>query len=310
MSHNGLSATGIIGSESPADLCSVQGGARAIFDCAVAVDVGAQYEESGGEVIGLLWDPTSSDWNNASWVQNRLQLTYTETPGGPMQPPLLTFDFQDNDPVINPPSWDPQGGFEASLQATTQNGRSVWSLVFKSGSSDPPQDAGSAPATGPDSVYPYWMQAIEDAAAASINGVLQIDSPAVNTTKNLIGMQGVRAQAAASGLLQDVRRSCPIWGVQCPDDDRRAAHPALAAPRIGITLARSCSGIPKEHRPSENRLSPVAFGWVGCLQPDRGSCCPSHRRGRSGRDRPPPRDVSRTECADCVHAGGAEQSGP
>jgi hypothetical protein len=213
MSHNGLGATGIIGSGSPVDLCSVKGGASAIFDCAVAVDVGAGYETSGGEITGLKWDPTSSDWKNAAWVQDRLRLKYTVTTqtGGP---PLFTFDFQDNEtPVINPPSWDPQeGDFEASLQPTTQNGQNVWSLVFRS-SDPPPQDAGSpgsAPATGPDSVYPYWLQAIEDIAAATINGVLQIDGPVGEPNSQLIGMQGICAQAAASGYYRTSAEAVPF----------------------------------------------------------------------------------------------------
>ncbi len=204
MIHNGLGATGVIGSGSPADLCSVEASATAIFVCDVALNTGASYQSSGGQIQGLQWDPNAPVWTNANWVKNRLQLAYTVTTQH-MAPPTLTFDFQDNETQALP--WDPDD-FDSSLSfLTTQNG---WSLSFRSDVA-PPQDSGSPgslPATGPDSVYPYWMQAIEDSAAGSINGVLQIDDVAPKGT--LVGMQGVRAQAAASGYYRTSADAVPF----------------------------------------------------------------------------------------------------
>ncbi|MEV6874539.1 hypothetical protein [Amycolatopsis sp. NPDC051128] len=192
-SHDGRGGHGNIG---PAhDLCSVTAGARAQFICDVALNCGASYETSGGSVVGLIWDPSCAAWNSASWVAERLQLTYTVTPEGPIAPPTFTFDFQDN--VTQAIPWDPTlGSFEAALQLGQQNGTLVWQLSFKS--YIPPQDdTGPNPATGPDTVYPYWLQAVEDSAAATINGVLEIDNVAPNGT--LVGMRGVRANPAATG---------------------------------------------------------------------------------------------------------------
>lgn len=202
-SHDGSGGHGNIG---PAhDLCSVTAGARAQFICDVALDCGASYETSGGSVVGLTWDPSSSAWKSASWIANRLQLTYTVTPDGPIAPPTFTFDFQDN--VTQAIPWDPAlGSFAAALQLGQQHGTTVWQLSFKS-SIPPVADTGNPP-TGPDTVYPWWLQAVEDSAAATINGVLEIDNVAPNGT--LVGMRGVRSIPAAAGYYQASAQAAPF----------------------------------------------------------------------------------------------------
>jgi hypothetical protein len=204
LSHGGLGGHGNIG---PAhDFCSVTAGAVAQFNCDVALDCGATYETSGGSVIGMLWDPTCAAWNSADWNTNRLQLTYTVTPGGPMQPPTFTFDFQDNATQAIP--WDPGiGTFGAALDLGTQHGEMVWQLSFKS-SIPPDPDLGPHQPTGPDTVYPYWLEAVEDSAAASINGVLEIDNVAPSGT--LVGMRGVRANPAVTGYYQAAADAAPF----------------------------------------------------------------------------------------------------
>ena len=202
--RQGRSITGNIGAEHTS--CSVQGGARAQFNCAVALDCGVSYDTSGGKVIGLLWNPSSAAWQNARWVQNRLLLTYTVTNGSPIEPPSFTFEFEDLETGAIP--WDPgMGSFAASMQLGMNNGKMVWDLTFKS-SIEPPDDDGTTKPTGPDSVYPYWLSAIEDAAAATINGAMEIDQTAPNGT--LIGMQGVRSNGMIKGYYRTSADAAPF----------------------------------------------------------------------------------------------------
>jgi hypothetical protein len=200
--HDGRGAVGTIGPEhSP---CSVTAGARAQFLCSVALNSGATYETSGGAVVGFAWDPSSAAWKSAKWVKDRLLLTYTVTQGGPMEPPTFTFEFADQETGAIP--WDPtMGAFSASLQLGQQAGRMVWNLTFRSSIPPAPDDG---PSTGPDSVYPYWMQAVEDAAAMQMNGVLQIDGNAPGGT--LVGLQGVRNVSLATGYYRTSVKAAPF----------------------------------------------------------------------------------------------------
>lgn len=203
VSHDGLGAYGNIGVGH--DPCSVAAGARAVFDCDVALNTGATHESSGGTGIGFEWDPTSQAWKSANWVKNRLRLTYTYTPGGNMGPGTSTFEFDDNETQSVP--WNPTTGFTASLSPGDQNGSMVWNLTFELRGGDPDSDEGDPP-TGPDSVYPYLMQAVEDAAVENINGVLQIDAP--DSTGKLVGMQGVRATPGAAGYFRTAPEKAPF----------------------------------------------------------------------------------------------------
>jgi hypothetical protein len=203
VSHDDLGARGVIGSSiSP---CSVTAGACAQFLCAVALDCGATYETSGTGVTGLCWDPSSPAWTSATWIQERLLLTYTVMQGSAFEPPTFTFRFSDEETQALP--WDALSGFGASIAVGEQVGKTVWNLTFKS-DIEPPDDDGPNPSTGPTTVYPFWLQAVEDAAAAVINGVLEIDATAPQ--KTLVGMQGIRASAAVAGYYHTTQTSAPF----------------------------------------------------------------------------------------------------
>ncbi|HYC92025.1 MAG TPA: hypothetical protein VEO54_22625 [Thermoanaerobaculia bacterium] len=203
LTHQDLGATGNIGVAH--DPVSVMAASTAHFLCDVALNTGATYLTSSEKIIGLTWDPASIPWKRADWIRQRLLLSYTVTPGGPMEPPAFTFEFADQQTQAIP--WAPvAGSFSASLALGEQSGQMVWDLTFLS-SGNPARDKGK-PATGPDTVYPYWMQAVEDAAAATINGVLQIDAPAPHG--NLVGMQGERVQATASGFFRTSADAAPF----------------------------------------------------------------------------------------------------
>ncbi|WP_438000325.1 hypothetical protein WMF26_11345 [Sorangium sp. So ce185] len=184
---------------------SVTGGAQAQFRCAVAEKCGATYITDGDKVVGFHWDPSSAAWKNAAWVQDRLLLTYTVTQESPILPPSFTFEFADDETGDLP--WDPVvGSFLASLKlGVDPQGRMIWNLVFKS-EIDPPQDSG--PSTGPKSVYPYWLQAIEDASASTIDGAMEINN--IAPKGQLIGVQGARVLPSVSGYYQTAGDKAPF----------------------------------------------------------------------------------------------------
>ncbi|MBZ9751539.1 Ig domain-containing protein [Deinococcus sp. HMF7604] len=195
--------TGVIG---PVDApINVDASSTANFLCDMALNTGATYETSGGTVVGFNWDPTSPAWVNAGWVKGRLNLSYTVTTGGPFQPPTITFTFTDNQTEDVP--WSPGlGTFASTLQLGNRHGLTVWDLTFKS--NVPPQDDQGEPFTGPDSVYPYWMQVVEDAAASALDGVMMIDNLAPQGT--LVGMRGVRQNARITGYYQAAEGQAPF----------------------------------------------------------------------------------------------------
>ncbi len=203
LAHQGRGAVGMIGNSG--NPISVTGGSRAQFLCSVAKDCGATYETSGGKAVKLLWDTNSSAWKNANWVKNRLLMTYSVTQDSPLQPPNFTFEFEDKETEDIP--WDPTlSSFQASLQlGLNPQSQMIWNLVFKS-EIDPPKDTGKA--TGPDSVYPYWLQAVEDASASNINGVLEIDD--VAPAGVLVGMQGTRVLPSVAGYYQTSPEKAPF----------------------------------------------------------------------------------------------------
>lgn len=200
LSHDGNGGHGNIGPAT--DIASVTAGARAQFTCDVALNCGASYISSGGSINGLAWDTTSAAWTGANWIAGRLLLTYTVTPGGPIDPPTFTFEYQDNETGDIP--WDPDV-FNADLKLDEQNGALVWRLTFKSLG---PPTADRGPHTGPDSVYPLWLEAVEDSGAATINGVLEIDKAAPSGT--LVGIRGVRATPLATGYYQTSAQAAPF----------------------------------------------------------------------------------------------------
>lgn len=200
----GRGAVGMIGDGLHA--VSVTAGARAQFLCSVALNCGAAYVTQGGSVVGFNWDTNSAEWKNAQWIAQRLKLSYTVTQSSPIMPPTFTFEFEDKQTAAIP--WDPSlGQFSANLSLGEQGSQMVWNLVFKS-SIPPAQDKGLHPATGPDTVYPYWLQAVEDAAASVINGVMEIDNVAPKGT--LVGIQGARCLPMVAGYYQVGRDNMPF----------------------------------------------------------------------------------------------------
>jgi hypothetical protein len=200
--HDGRGCTGNIGPVY--DHCSVKGAATASYLCDVALDTGATYVSSGNKILGMKWDAESDKWKSASWVNKRLLLSYTVSGGGPVDPPSMTFGYEDLQTDALP--WDPaQGTYASLLTLGLYNGSMVWELEFKS-QMEPDADNGTS--TGPDSVYPYWLQAREDASADNINGVLVIDDFAPNG--KLVGFQGVLASKLTTGYYQANTASAPF----------------------------------------------------------------------------------------------------
>ncbi|ETW99958.1 MAG: hypothetical protein ETSY1_13080 [Candidatus Entotheonella factor] len=201
--HDGTGAVGVVGSGM--DLASISAGIRARFSCDVALNCGAKYVTSGSAVTDITWAPTSDQWKNAHWQTNRLLLSYTYHPGSGFQPPTFTFDFQDQ--ITDGIPWDPtQGAFEAALQLGTRSSQTVWDLTFKS-VIPPPLDPGS-PSGGPDTVFPQWLKAVEDAAASRIDGAFVIDGEPPHGT--LVGLQGQRASGMIVGYYQTAKSASPF----------------------------------------------------------------------------------------------------
>ncbi len=223
LSHDRLGAYGNIG---PADEhVSVRASARAQFSCDVALNCGASYETSGGARTGMVWDPASVAWKSAEWVANRLLLTYTVTPGGPMEPPKFDFCFEDKKAESAP--WEPVlGTFAADLHLGQKSGHMVWLLTFKS-SVPPGPAATSAASIVPRMVYPRWLQAVEDSAATKINGVMEIAGEAPSGT--LVGLQGVRVNPMISGYYKTAPNAAP-FGVF----DGRLVVGGVPAPRTEV----------------------------------------------------------------------------
>jgi len=217
----GQGGVGVIGTaDTP---ISVRAAATAQFSCDVALNVGATFETSGHQVIGLHWDPDSSDWNNAHWINHRLLLSYTVTRGGPMEPASTSIRFEDQ---AGGQPWVPDAGaFEVSLTMGKRQELAVWDLSFQS-NSEPP-DASRHTLDGPDSVYPYSMQLVEDAAASQLDGVMVIDKHAPLGV--LLGIRGVRQNACASGYYQIAAHLAPfgIFNGRLVIDGTPVPHTAL-----------------------------------------------------------------------------------
>ncbi|WP_190274699.1 hypothetical protein [Pantoea sp. At-9b] len=122
-----------------------------------------------------------------------------------MQPPTFAFTFTDNQTESIP--WSPAlGSFNATLQMGNRQGLTVWDLTFKS-DIEPADDSGD-PATGPDTVFPYWMQLIEDASANHLDGVMMIDDLAPKGT--LVGVRGTRQNALITGYYLFQPQAAPV----------------------------------------------------------------------------------------------------
>jgi len=237
--HEHLGATGNVGAaDTPV---SVTGSSATSFLCDVALNTGASYLSDGGKIVGFTWDPTSPQWQSAQWVKQRLLLSYTVTPGGPMDPPTITFEFTDEQTQSKP--WAP-GVRQATTSlklAENKGGGMVWALSFLSRVSPGP-DKGSHPPIGPGTVYPWWMQAVENASMTTINGVLLIDKMPPDGT--LVGMEGLRLLPAASGYYRTSEDTAPfgVFDGRLMIDGRAAGRSWMQGSEL------SWSGLDPEHQ--------------------------------------------------------------
>ena len=199
IAHDASGAYGIIGDN--LDFVSVQASYTANFSCDVALNTGAVFTTtSGGKISGMTWEAESSQWLSAAWIKNRLFLSYTEASGGPMQPPVFTFSFSDLETCSMP--WTPES-FIGSVIAGEG-----WDLNFQSNIAPDP-DSGPNPPEGPVTVYPYWLMAVEDNAAAIIKGAMDISSPG-NFSDTLVGISGVRANPLIAGYFHIHPKKVPF----------------------------------------------------------------------------------------------------
>ena len=200
--------TGAIGSA--LNSVSVVASSTANFLCNVALNTGATPVTSGGIITGFNWDPSSAKWTTANWIAQRLLLSYTVTPGGPMNPPIFSFTFTDKETGAIP--WTPGSGNSASLTlAQSPQGLMVWDLTFLHSAGVPAAEQGGNPpkANEPDTVYPYLLNVIEDAAAQTLTGVMMIDDTTVKSGV-LVGLSGARQSALATGYYQAAANAAPF----------------------------------------------------------------------------------------------------
>lgn len=202
LSHEGTSAIGNIGDIN--NFSSVNAGAKATFNCDVALNCGIEYVTSGERIEGFSFDVNSDVWKNAKWVENRLTLTYTVEKKSPMEPPSFNFEFDDNETFSVPYSPNVPADGYASLALNDKN---QWVLIFKA-LGKPIEDIPIIEPTGPDSVYPYWLVAYEDMAAMTINGAMQIDDVAPGGSK--VGLKGIRANSNIQGYYRVSENKAPF----------------------------------------------------------------------------------------------------
>lgn len=201
LTHDGRSASGNIG-EFP-DHVLVGATITAQFTCKVALNSGAETSSSGGKTTGFDWDTSSAAWQNADWGNDRLNLRYTITPGTVFNPATFTMEFEDLETQSPPWAAVPSDG-TATMQLSDNGGQFGWNLTFVA-SETVPSDTGTVQPTGPDSVFPNSMGALEDAAVTVINGAFAIDDG--NT---ICGLQGVRATPMAAGLYRVDAKLAPF----------------------------------------------------------------------------------------------------
>jgi len=200
LNHDGLGGSGIVGDTISG--IGVRAGATATFACDVALDVGASSVTSGGDEIGFAWDATSPAWRSASWEKNRLTLSYTVNSAGEWGPGTTTLQFEDN--LTGEPPWQPDLSDQSTLEAV--QGESIqWELNLTA--VVVPDDPG-APAGSADSVFPTRLQALEDAFATQIQGVMRIDGDAPEGT--LVGIDGRAPDPNATGYFVAVPGKAPF----------------------------------------------------------------------------------------------------
>lgn len=202
--QNGKGAVGVVGSG--AELSSVKASCTNHFDCDIALSAGAVYTASGTVITGMSWDTASPAWTTAVWIANKLRVSYTYTPGSGMQGPETSFFFED---LQTTDTWTPfAGSYEGSIGISGQNNQIVWNLDFLS-SIAPEPDGGGVPG-GQGDLFPYWLQAVEDAAGAVINGAMNLNDPSKEGSIPPSGLRGVRSNPAVAGYYQTDASNWPF----------------------------------------------------------------------------------------------------
>jgi len=204
LSHDSMGGHGNLGD--PLFPRTVQATATTSFLCDVALNCGAKYVTSGSVATSLQWDPNSAAWQAADWVKQRLRFTYEVTPPGPFGPGSIAFTFEDLQ--TSSPAWTPDVSSSVTFLTLVQPGsQQLWELSFKS-TLAPDPDSGSSAPVGPDTVFPWWLQATENLIATSITGAMQIDN--VGLQGVLVGIRGVRTPALASGYFRVAPGRAPV----------------------------------------------------------------------------------------------------
>lgn len=194
ISHKGRGGTGVIGKAG--NEISVQIGVKTQFICSAALDCGIGYNAES-----LIWDPSSPEWQKADWIKNRLLLSYISTTSDSLGSSSYTFEFEDKE--TGAPLWDPKSS-ECSAKMTLDD--KGWHLSFKA--FFVPDDKGDNPATGPDSVFPYWLMSLEDLAVSTINGAMSVDGSPPDS--KFVGIQGERVAPSSVGYYQVSNDKAPF----------------------------------------------------------------------------------------------------
>lgn len=174
--------------------------------------------EGDGAVSKLNWYPDSDEWKNGCWHSERLLLQYISHQESPDGPPVVDFTFTDlaanTDWVVG----------ENGSSGTGQIGMGIGSdgltkfLVHFSGVPVPPIPMGYIPTDTdcspsgrfPTAVWPFFLDAEEDAGAVVIEGAMHTVFP-YPSSKN-VGFQGIREFPTVTGYYRS-NRSDTIFGV-------------------------------------------------------------------------------------------------
>ncbi|QBR03766.1 hypothetical protein [Paraburkholderia pallida] len=184
---------------------AVQASAFSVFDCQVAPDCGINYESVGDRLTNMIWDTSSQQWKGANWShEGRFQLRYSYVaPTDPITPGSFKFSFTDAEASPDNP-WNPTD-FAASLKPASDTGAFTWHLSFRAGETPQRPDQ---PGGKPDTVFPYWLVATEDAAGRTISGAMVVDGEP--GSGNLVGFQGTEANPAIAGYYRASASSTPF----------------------------------------------------------------------------------------------------
>src|SRR5262249_37234736 len=80
--RNGRGAAGIVGDSLP--LTPVKATAATQYICDVTLDCGGSRNSDGTNVLDITWDPNSDAWEKATWIADRLVISYISVDNGPL----------------------------------------------------------------------------------------------------------------------------------------------------------------------------------------------------------------------------------